>query len=890
MSSSLKLSVQEISDWYPHSLPKAELFELLQTSKTGLSEAEVSKRRQIFSWNKLIEFKPISTWKIFFNQFASLLVAILLIAALFSLAIGETFDTAAILAIIFINALLGFVQEYKAEKAIEDLKKLETLHCQVIREGKVRLIASEELVPGDLIVLTEGEKIPADARILTSTNLQVDESLLTGEAETVNKKDKILAKQTILPEQTNMLFAGCNVVAGKTTALVVSTGMNTQLGLIATDLGQINKTLTPLQKVLDKLAKTLAIISIALSLPGLLAGLLLGRDPLEMLMLAISLAVSSIPESLPIVVTVALALGIKRMIKKKVLVRRLASVETLGGVDVICTDKTGTITHHKMTVVELFLPQAGFFKVAEQDFPTGGTITANLKLNQQYQLNLPSSETKTKVNTFCQNLILSSDATLELGDPTEKALVTLARKVGFDEEKLRQQFMRLAEIPFNSEKKFMAVMIRGEKYHQALIKGAPETVLALCKLSQKQWSLYDKINDDLTSQGLRVLALAGKKVERQAQMKKLADYQFLGLVAMYDPPRKEVKAALKLCKQAGIRVMMLTGDHRRTAQSIAEEIGLKSQQAVTGYELDQLSASALDQVVSQVNIFARVLPRHKVAILNSLQKHGLQVAMTGDGVNDAPALKKADVGVAVGSGTDLTKEVADLILLDDSFANIVEAVKEGRTIFFNLKKFVRFLLTANFDEILGILSCILLRIPLFLLPIQILWINLVTDSFPALALTNDVADKDLMKHPPYQANKEILNQVINFAFFTGIVGYIFTFGLFLFSLYVLKKPLIEARTICFTATVLFEFFLVFIIRSDRQSAFKVGLFSNYWICLAVLVGILAQLWAIYHPLAQRIFKTTALNLQDWLTILLTIFTGAVIIELWKFLKVKLEKH
>lgn len=888
----LHLSAKEIAARFPHSLPKAELFELLKSSKNGLSESEVEKRRTKFALNKLVEVKPISAWKIFFDQFANILVLILFIAVIFSLAIGETFDAIAILTILILNSILGFFQEYRAEKAIEDLKKMETLHCQVLRDGKIITIESELLVPGDIIVLSEGEKIPADARLLTSTNLKVDESLLTGESDSVNKSDKILPKQTSLVGQTNMVFSGCNIVAGKATALVVLTGMNTQLGLIATDITQIQRSLTPLQKVLDKLGKTLAIISVALALPGLLLGILVGRDPVEMLMLAVSLAVSTIPESLPIVVTIALALGIKRMVKKKVLVRRLASAEALGGVDVICTDKTGTITHNKMSVSTLFLPKAGFFKVDGQDFSTNGKIKVNTQLNKQYKLdpknnlkNLPAA-----VLEFCRNLVLSSDATLDFGDPTEQALVILARKAGFAEDNLRKEFSRLAEIPFNSDEKFMAVMVKNHDKREAIIKGAPETILSMCGLNKKQLVLYDQINDDLTSQGLRVLALAAKKVSRQAQMKNLKHYQFLGLVAMYDPPRKEVQPALKLCHKAGIRVIMLTGDHQKTAETIAQQIGLKTPKVLTGNDLDQLRSGDFDKAIERVNVFARVLPRHKVEVLKRLQNSGYQVAMTGDGVNDAPALKKADIGIAVGSGTDLTKEVADLILLNDSFANIVEAVKEGRTIFFNLKKFIRFLLTANFDEILEILTCILLGIPLSLLPIQILWINLMTDSFPALALSNDVAEPDLMEHQPYQPTKEILSKVVSFAFFAGMVDYVFTFGLFLFSLYIMKRPLIEARTMSFTASAFFEFFLVFSIRSDRKSAFQVGIFSNCYICLAILFGVLAQMFVIYHPLAQTVFKTTALDLNDWLAIVISGSTGFTIVELWKWLKSGLEKN
>lgn len=878
----------QIAQLPPYAVSKPELFEFLQTFSKGLSKNQVKKRQTIFGLNELKEKHKISAWHILFSQFANVLIVILFFAAIFSLFMGEVFDALAIFIIIFLNSILGFIQEYKAEKSMEDLQKMETLQCRVIRAGKEQTIDAKQLVPGDIIVLYEGEKIPADARILESCSLEVDESILTGESTTSAKQDKIMVKKSALAERKNMLFSGCNITRGHAKALVVLTGMETQIGRIATDIQQAKDQDTPLQKALARLGKMLALISIGVAIPGLIAGILLGRDPTEMMMLAVSLAVSSIPEGLPIVVTIALALGIKKMAKVRVLVRKLAVAEALGGTDIICSDKTGTITHNQMTVKSLFLPKLGFFGVPGDGLSIKGKATLDKKLNKKYSFKF--SNTKANIKSAIHNLavasILCSDAVLDFGDPTEKALVVLGRKLGLNEEDLRKEQPRLAELPFDSAKKYMAVMAREADQKKAIIKGAPELIFSICQLNKKQRALYAQITDEFTTQGLRVLAVAQKTVARRAQMKKLSQYQFVGLLAMHDPPRKNVAKAIKMCRQAGVRVIMITGDHKNTAQAIAKKIGLSTSGTITGNELDSLTEDEFKKVIQKINVFARVAPRHKVQICKGLQQMGFQVAMTGDGVNDAPAIKRADVGIAVGSGTDLTKGVADMILLDDSFAHIVEAIKEGRKIFFNIKKFVRFLLSANFDEILEVLTSVLLGIPLSLLPIHILWINLMTDSLPALALINDVPEDDLMKRKPYRPEKEILSGVVSFALIAGIIDYIFTYGFYLFILFIVKRPLIEARTMSFTASVLFEFFLVFAIRSEKKSAIKIGLFSNKLLCLAVLLGIFAQIFAIYNPWAQEIFKTTALSWQDWAMAIASASSGFWVIEGWKWVKEK----
>lgn len=724
-----------------HNLKIHELYSKLDSSQNGLSRGQAVKKLQEFGLNKLKEKKAYSIFSLLISQFTDLLVIILLIAGFFSYLVGEHIDAIAIFSIVVVNGLLGFLQEFKAEKSMEALKKMETLEARVWRDNQEISIPAEEIVPGDIIALYEGEKIPADARLIEAFSLEVDESMLTGESLPVCKKVEIFPESTALADRKNMVYSSCVVTKGRAKAIVVMTGMNTEIGKIATDIQEAEENLTPLQKALDKLGKVLGMISLGVAIPGLVLGILFGRDLVEMLMMAISLAVSAIPEGLPIVVTIALALGIKRMVKVNVLVRKLSTAEALGGTDTICSDKTGTITHNKMTVTNIFIPKVGLYKILGEGYDTSGTISFDKEGSNE--LKIVGNGDEEKLKNALQDSVLSSDATFDFGDPTEKALVVALRKARINEEILRQEFKRIDEIPFNSTDKFMAVTVQKESGNTAILKGAPEIVFEFCQIDAKEKQLLSSVNENLAKQGLRVLALAEKKLTGKQKMSELHDYQIVALVGMYDPPRETVKESIEICHQAGIRVLMITGDHKNTAEAIAKKIGLETDGVLTGNEIDALSEDEFKRVVEKVNVYARVSPKHKVLVLTTLQELGHQVAMTGDGVNDAPAIKRADVGVAVGSGTDLTKGISDLILLDDDFSTIPKAIKEGRRIFFNIKKFVRFLISANFDEIFGIFSAIILGLPLTFLPIQILWLNLATDSLPALALTTDVAEKTL---------------------------------------------------------------------------------------------------------------------------------------------------
>lgn len=879
----LSLSLEEIRHLKSHSIKKEEVLLTLKTKEDGLTKTQATSRLLTFGPNKLKEKKGYSVFSLIIEQFADFLVIILLFAGGFSFFIGEALDGIAIFTIILVNGILGFLQEYKAEKSLEALKKIETLKARVIRNGKEETIEAEKIVPGDILVLYEGEKIPADSRILEAHSLEVDESMLTGESVPVEKKEAVLPLKTPLADRKNMVYSGCLVTKGRGKAVAVLTGMRTEIGKIAKEIQEAPQVQTPLQQALEKLGKVLGIICLAVAIPGFILGIATGRDWIEMAMMAVSLAVSAIPEGLPIVVTIALALGIKRMVKVNVLIRKLSTAESLGGTDVICSDKTGTITHNQMTVNTIFVPKVGFFNASGNGYSTKGRI----KFNPKESKNFSFKESKKKdhlIKNLIEASVLCSDATLDFGDPTERALVVALRKIKEKEKELREVNPRVDEIPFDSAQKFMAVTVlkKGEK--RAIIKGAPEVVFKMCPLTKNEKNKFLKINDYLSGKGLRVLAVAEKKLTSREKMKSFKNYSFLGLLGMYDPPREEVPQALKVCQKAGVRVLMITGDHKKTAQFIANQIGLSSPLVVTGSEIDEMDDQEFKKVVKKANIFARVSPPHKVRILTTLQKMGYQVAMTGDGVNDAPAVKRADVGIAVGSGTDLTKGISDMILLDDDFSTIPKGIREGRRIFFNIKKFVRFLIAANFDEIVEVFTSILLGIPLSFLPLQILWLNLATDSLPALALTSDVAEKDIMERKPYKPKREILKGVLPVSILEAIIAYISTYGLFLTSLYIWKQPVDYARTLAFTTTVLFEFFLVFAIRSTLRSAFELGIFSNKFLVLAIVLGVTGQLLTIYTTLGQKVFKTVPLALKDWGLILACASSGFVIMEILKAIK------
>ncbi len=844
-----------------------EALSKLNTSKNGLSSSEAKNRLERYGYNEIKEEHGPSIFHIFLRQLKSPLVLILLAATLISLLLGEFVDAIVIFVIVIINACLGTYQEYNAEKSIDALKKLQALKTIVMRDGKKTEIESKELVPGDIIILEEGSKIPADSRLFDVINMQTVEGSLTGESTPVSKHVNSIDKAQV-SERKNMVFSGTNVSRGRGIAIVAATGMGTEIGKIAGLIQRSEEKETPLQKQLSTLGKWLGMVVLGIAII-IFAGELLEigkfdyQSLVDTFIVAVSLAVAAIPEGLPAVVTISLALGVKRMIKKNALIRKLPAIETLGSTSIICSDKTGTLTHNEMTVKEIYSSDKAI-KVSGEGYDLKGDFYYNDR-----QIDSKDIRLALDIGRLCNNASIM-DGNI-VGDPTEIALLVVAEKAG-----IKGEVARTGEIPFDSSKKYMATMhmINGKKI--SYFKGAPEVILKLCSkinhegrvrfMTRSEKDKISRINDDMASRALRMLAVAYKEGTG------LDELVFVGLLGMIDPPRAEVKEAIKRCGDAGIRVVMITGDHKLTATAISQEIGIKGK-AVTGEELDKMDDKMLSYEADSINIYARVSPEHKVRILQALKKKGSVVAMTGDGVNDAPAIKNADVGVSMGlTGTDVAREASDMVLVDDNFTSIVNAVEEGRGIYDNIKKFVLFLLSCNFAEVLVVFLAILFKWPLPLAAIQILWMNLVTDGLPAVALSVDKAKKDIMKRMPRPKNARILDKkMIMDIIFSSIF---LTIGvLYLFSI---NKDvnLAKAQTIAFTSLVAFELLRVYVIRSN----YKLKIFSNKYLIVAVLSSIALQLIVIYTPL-NVFFKSVPLGFYD---LGLIAITGIVVVILPNF--------
>ncbi len=844
---------------------------LLNSKPNGISQQESKERLVHYGKNEIKTTKGISKLGLILDQIKNPLIYILLIAILVSLFLKSFIDAAVISIIIILNTLFGFYQEFKSEKSLLSLKKLEVPNAKVVRGGIIKSIPSNRLVPGDIIILETGDKIPADARIIESFSLKVNESVLTGESRAVEKSVKQLDKDLQIADQSNMVFSGTIVSYGRGKAVVSGTGYRTEFGKIAHELESINEEDTPIKKKMSRFGKNLGMIVLGVIFIVLVLGLIKEMSLSEIFMTSLSLAVSAIPEGLPAVITICLSLGIQRMIKDKALVRRLAAVETLGATTVICSDKTGTMTSGEMTITKIYANKK-VITVTGSGYKTEGKFLYN-----RNELN------KKEINKLLETGMLCNDSQLKnknfIGDPTEISFLVAAKKA-----EINSEFRRVDEIPFDSSKKYMATIDRSGSKTYTHMKGAPEIVLDKCKYIYdrggiKLLSERDKKNilakhEEFAKSALRVLGLAYSKSKSQKDM------VFLGLVGIEDLPRDEVKGALKLCKKAGIRVIMITGDNRITAEAVAKQLNLNTT-SLEGKDLDKLSKEQLAKKIKDIGIFARVNPEHKVRILEALQHNGEIVAMTGDGINDAPALKKADVGIAMGkSGTDVTRETSDIILLDDNFATIVDAVKEGRTIFDNIKKFIKYLLSANLGEVLIIFFSLLSSFPLPLLPLQILWINLVTDSLPALALGVDPSEDGIMSRKPRNPKEGILNGTKTFLILAGILGAIATLSLFSLE-YLQTGDLDKARTIALTTAVIFELLLVFSCRSETKNIFQVGILTNKYLIGAVAISFLLQLLVIYSPLAI-IFKLVPLGLSDWVKIFGVAFIGVGIMEIRKF--------
>jgi Ca2+-transporting ATPase len=850
--------------------PEEAARQLDSDPKAGLSKAEAQARLAKYGKNEITEPPSASPLLIFLQQFKDTMIIVLLAAAAISGIIGELNDTLFILAIVLINALLSTSQQLRAERAVAALKKLSAPLALVIREGETQKIPSREIVLGDLIILEAGAKIQADARLIETYNLKIDESSLTGESVPVEKQIRSLAADNIpLGDRTNLVFTGTAVTYGRGKALVVACGMETQLGRIAKMIEEEPGVTTPLQERFAYFGKWLAVIALSICALIFLAGIWRGEDWVNMFLTAVSLAVAAIPEGLPAVVTIALALGAYRLVKRHAIIRKLPAVETLGSVTVICSDKTGTLTQNKMVVRQVYSEDRVISVSGEGYQPRGKFLLYDQPLNLEKE---PSLRLQLLAGLLCNDAQLSQEGIW--GDPTEGSLVVLAAKAGLDKAESEKLYPRVAEIPFDSDRKLMTTVHSNPAGgYCCFTKGALGAILKLCNLEEEEKVV--KVAENLARSGMRILGLAYKRtLDAKPEERNL---QFLGFVAMSDPPRPEVKAAILSCQQAHIRPIMITGDHKLTALAIARELGLAEHEGevMEGSELDKVD---LKKIINKINVFARVSPEHKLRIVLALKDQGEIVAMTGDGVNDAPALKKADIGVAMGiAGTDVAKEASDMILTDDNFASIVAAVEEGRGIYDNIKKFVRYMLTTNSGEILTMFGSILLRLPLPILPVQILWVNLVTDGLPALALSVEPAEADIMRRPPRDPKEKISAGGLLYSMLgIGVLMAAGTLGLFYLGLK--AEGLVKARTLAFTALSFFQMSHVLNCKSLNRSLFRTGLFSNLYLILAIFSTIIMQMAVVYLPPLQGVFKTTALSFAELFLVIAVASTPILAVE------------
>jgi Ca2+-transporting ATPase len=850
---------------------------------SGLAAAEVTARRARFGPNVLQEKRGRGPWPIFFDQFKDFIVWVLAGAALVSGFLQEWVDAAAIIAILILNAVLGFIQEYRAEKSLLALKNMAAPFSKVVRGGQKESIPAADLVPGDLVEIEAGDHVPADGRVVWATpNFGVQEASLTGESTPVSKTCLELEEKTVpLAERANMIYLGTAVVSGKARALVAETGMQTELGRIAGLIQSIGPEETPLQKRLEEFGKWVVYLCFGLVALVFGLGLLRGGKVLDMFLTSVSLAVAAIPEGLPAVVTIALALGVQRMIKRHVLIRKLPSVETLGCATVICSDKTGTLTRNEMTVRAVATLSASY-QVDGAGYEPRGEFRrdgAPVRLEDH-----PELRACLEAAVLCNGaeLVVRDGAYRIVGDPTEGALLTAAAKAGLRKDALEAASVFVEEIPFDSERKMMTI-VRSDPARSrfaAYVKGAPDILLGCCArvregdterpLTGEDAARILETNGRLSDQALRVLAVAVRIFDREPDRFHASlietDLTFLGLIAMIDPPREEVKAAIAKCRTSGIKTVMITGDHKNTAVAIARELGFfeEGARALTGEELDRLDDAAYEAEVDKVAVYARVSPEHKLRAVRAWRKRGDVVAMTGDGVNDAPAVKEADIGVAMGiTGTDVTKEVADMVITDDNFASIVAAVEEGRGIYDNIKKFIHYLLSCNTGEILVMFAAALAGLPVPLLPIQILWVNIVTDGLPALALGMDPVDRNIMGRPPRPKNEPVitLSRARLILVQGGFIA-LCTLGAFLFVLLVEKEGIVRARTAALFALAASELFHALNCRSQSESLFKIGFFGNKKLIAACGTSLLIQAAINYIPVTQRIFRVEALSLLD----------------------------
>lgn len=875
--------------WFNKSID--EVFREFKTDpSTGLSSKEVDESRKQFGLNKFTTKKPKTKIQIFFSQLKDMLIYVLIGAAILSAIVGEVSDSIIIGIVILINAIVGTIQEAKAEKSLEALKKLSAPKALVKRENSIIEISSEEIVPGDIVIIDAGRYIPCDLRLIETANLKIEESALTGESVPVEKSSDTLTDKTDLSlgDQKNMAFMSTLATYGRGVGIAVGTGMNTEIGKIAKMLDESENEQTPLQKKLAQLGKTLGFLAIGISISIFLIGLLQGRNIIEMFMTSISLAVAAIPEGLPATVTIVLAIGVQKMIKENAIIRKLPAVETLGSVNIICSDKTGTLTQNKMTVVKFYTYD---------------------NLSNIDKLNIENSTEK----LLLENLILCNDATSnkdsKTGDPTEIALIDVGNNLNIFKENLEAKHKRINEIPFDSDRKLMTTINEYDDNSLVFTKGAIDNLLNICDkiyIQDEIVPITDEIKSSIlnasnlmSDDALRVLGAAFKPLSDNIEQHEIEkNLIFIGLVGMIDPPREEVKDSIRTSKESGIKTVMITGDHKNTAFSIAKELNIANNidEVMSGSELDKISDEELSEKTSKLRVFARVSPEHKVKIVKAFKSKGNIVSMTGDGVNDAPSLKAADIGVAMGiTGTDVAKGAADMVLTDDNFSTIVSAIKEGRNIFSNIKKSVLFLISCNTGEIVALFLAVLLGWATPLNATHILWINLITDTFPALALGVDPPEKDLMKRKPRNPKDSLFKNSKFFVIFNGILIGLLTLVAFVYGAKTYGGPnvslsnipanvLIHAQTLSFVVLSGSQLIHALNMRSEDKSIFSIGLFSNIYLIGAIILGVLLQLFVILIPPIASVFKVYMLTLNDWIFVILLSLVPLVINELFKIIK------
>ncbi|MFZ2070159.1 MAG: HAD-IC family P-type ATPase [Halobacteriota archaeon] len=894
---------EENPQW--HLIAPEEALQELQSSKEGLNPTEVKIRQNKFGTNEITEEKRFTMLRIFLSQFKNALILILLVATAISAALGHGIDATVIFAAVILCVVLGFFFEYRSEKAIKALKEIAAPTTSVMRDGNEVKIPSMEIVPGDIMVLRAGDRVAADARLIEEVNLKLDESPLTGESAAVKKEVVVLNEDVLIAERGNMVYSGTTVTYGRGKAVVTATGMRTELGKIARMLVGTKEEETPLTRRINEIGRWLSIAYVAISITILLIGVLKGRNFLEMLIWCISLAVALVPETLPLIITGTLALGVQRIARKRAIIRKLPAVETLGCITAICSDKTGTLTKNEMTVRSVYVGGKMIEVTGAGYAPKGDFLSKGEKIEPYEDLRMA-----VQIAALCNDsrLVKEGDGYKIHGDPTEGALVVAAEKAGLKKEEWDKRYRRVGEIPFERERKRMTTIhydsVEGKRV--AYVKGAPEVLLTLSTSIYRDnegEAVIEEIKDDgrrdvlnisdkMAAEALRVIAVAyrelpdGEKEEYTAEdIEK--DLTFVGLLGLADPPREEARDAIERCKKAGIKPIMITGDHKLTAMAIAEELGMFSgEKVLTGAELEKMSEEELDEIVGNVGVYSRVSPEHKLRIVEALKRNGDVVAMTGDGINDAPALKRSDIGIAMNSGTDVAKEASDMVLTDNNFATIVAAIQEGRAIYDNVKKYLTYILSYGFAEVCLLAGAFFFGLPFPLIAIQILWANMVIEDLPAMGLGIDPPDRDIMERKPRDPDEGVFTKrTLHLLILMSVVIFIGCMGIFLKYLSGYDSKEVEkAQTVVFATFILYEMINAFNCRSERHSLLRVGIFSNKWLILGVICSILLMIFAIQIPFTGWFFHTEPLTPLDWSIALAVSITIFIAVEAWKALK------